>query len=134
MWKTHFISVTLFLCIFFHPPLYKTKQTLYFHRTAYIFQEKSNLNDTFCQFTWLLLAATDAYSITRKSIEHAVPEYAGMITIEKHHCLPILPCLHIVSYPFFLIASGLSGALYPMPRPFYKQTIDKQKKQSGKCS
>ena len=81
-----------------------------------------------------LLAVTEAYSITGKSIEHAVPENAGMITIEKHHCMPILPCLHIVSYPFFLISRGLSDALYPMPRPFSKQTIHKQKKQSGKCS
>lgn len=81
-----------------------------------------------------LLAITEAYSITGKSIEHAVPKNAEMITIEKHHCMPILPCLHIVSYPLFLIARGLSDALYPMPRPFSKQTIHKQKKQSGKCS
>lgn len=81
-----------------------------------------------------LLAVTEAYSITRKSIEHAVLENAAMITTEKHHCLPILPCFHIVSYPFFLIARGLSDASYPMPRPFSKQTIHKQKKQSGKCS
>lgn len=81
-----------------------------------------------------LLATTEAYSKTVKSIEHAVPKNAGMITIEKHHCMPILPCLHIVSYPFFLIATGLSDALYSMPRPFSKQTIHKQKKQSGKCS
>lgn len=83
--------------------------------------------------SWLL-AVTEAYSITGKSIEHAVTENAGMITIEEHHCMPILPCLHIVSYPFFLIARGLSDALYHMPRPFSKQTIHKQKKQSGKCS
>lgn len=83
--------------------------------------------------TWLL-AVREACSTTGKSIEHAVPENAGMITIEKRHCMPVLPCLHIVSYPFFLIAGGLSDALYPMPGPFSKQTIHKQKKQSGKCS
>lgn len=69
-----------------------------------------------------LLATTEAYSITGKSTEHAVPQNAGMITIEKHHCMPVLPCLHIVSYPLFLIARGLSDALYPMPRPFFPQT------------
>lgn len=69
-----------------------------------------------------LVAVTEAHSITGKSIEHAVPENAEMNTIEKHHCMLILPCLHIVSYPFFLIARGLSDALYPMPRPSSKQT------------
>lgn len=53
--------------------------------------------------SWLF-AVTEAYSITAKSIQHAVPENAAMITIEKRHCMPTLPCLHIVSYPFFLFA------------------------------
>lgn len=55
-----------------------------------------------------LLAVTEAYSRSGKSIEHAVPENAGMITIGKHHCMPILPCLHIVSCTFVLIARGLN--------------------------
>lgn len=80
------------------------------------------------------MAVTEAYSINGKSIEHAVLENTEMISIEKRHCMPILPCVHNVSYLFALIARGLSDALYPIPRPFTKQTIHKQKKQSGKCS
>lgn len=49
--------------------------------------------------SWLL-AVTQAYSRTGKSIEHAAPENAGMITIEECHCMPILPCLHIVYLSF----------------------------------
>lgn len=67
--------------------------------------------------SWLL-AVTQAYSRTGKSIEHAAPENAGMITIEECHCMPILPCLHIVSCPFVLIARGLNDAFYATPRPF----------------
>lgn len=61
------------------------------------------MTHSFNSVAWLL-AVTEAYSISGKSIQHAVPKNAAMITIEKHHCMPILPCLHIVSYPFFLIA------------------------------
>lgn len=53
---------------------------------------------------------------------------------DQHHCMPILPCFHNVSYLFALIARGLSDALYPIPRLFTKQTIHKQRKQSGQCS
>lgn len=111
-----------------------TKQNLYPPREAHIFNKgRIWMTNSVNSVGWLL-AATEAYSITGKSIEHAVSENTRMITIEKHHWMPILPCIHIVSYPFFLIARGLSDALYPMPRPFSKQTIHKQKKQSGKCS
>lgn len=73
-----------------------------------------------------LLAVTEAYSRSGKSIEHAVPENAGMITIGKCYCMPILPCLHIVSCPFVLIARGLNDVFCGTPRPFpqtnYSQT------------
>lgn len=73
-----------------------------------------------------LLAVTEAYSGSGKSIEHAVPENARMITIGQRHCMPILPCLHIVSSPFILIVRGLNDVFCGMPRPFpqtnYSQT------------
>lgn len=72
-------------------------------------------------------------TVTAKSFQHAVPKNAAMFTIEKHHCMPILPCIPILSYPFFPVPWGLSDAFYPMPGPFSKQTIHKQKRQSGKC-
>lgn len=74
--------------------------------------------------SWIL-AVTEAYSRNGKSIEHAVPENAGMITTGKRHCMPILPCLYIVACPFVLIARGLN-VFCATPRPFpqtnYSQT------------
>lgn len=65
-----------------------------------------------------LLAVTETHSLTGKSIEHAVPQNAGKITIEKHHCMPILPCLHIVSYPFFFFCQGIKWCLIPHAKVF----------------
>lgn len=73
-----------------------------------------------------ILAVTEAFSRSGKSIKHAAPENAGMITIGKCHCMPILPCLHIVPCPVVLIARGLNDVFCATPRPFpqtnYSQT------------